>query len=103
MIHVLAYLHVRTGTRARFLEAFAKLAPKVRAEPGCLEYGAAVDVHPPLAGQTPVGSDVVVVVEKWASPAALEAHLGAPHMKAWGEEVGGMLVQRVIQVLDPVV
>jgi quinol monooxygenase YgiN len=43
----------------------------------------------------------VVVVEKWSSPAALEAHITAPHMKTWGAEIEGMMTQRIIHVFDP--
>lgn len=101
MIHVIAFLHVRPGTRAEFLATFRALTPLVRAEAGCIEYGPAVDHGPFLGFQSPVGDDVVVVVEKWSSTAALEAHIAAPHMKAWGAEVEGMLTQRIIHVLDP--
>lgn len=102
MIHVIAFLHLRAGVRAAFLETIRELTPLVRAEPGCLEY-TPVDDHAPYMGfQSPVGDDVVVVVEKWASPAALDAHLGATHMKAWGAKVDAMMARRVIHVLDPV-
>lgn len=102
MIHVIAFLRVDPATRAAFLTTFADLTPKVRAESGCIEYTPAVDHAPFLGFQHPVGDDTVVVVEKWASPKALEAHLDAPHMKAWGKEVAGMLLERVIRIMDPV-
>jgi quinol monooxygenase YgiN len=101
MIHVIAFLHVRPGTRAKFLETFRALTPLVRAEAGCIEYGPAVDHGPFLGFQSPVGDEVVVVVEKWSSPAALEAHITAPHMKTWGAEIEGMMTKRIIHVFDP--
>ena len=101
MIHVIAFLHLRPGTRATFLETFRALTPLVRAESGCIEYGPAVDHAPFMGFQTPVGDDVVVVVEKWASPAALDTHITAPHMKAWGAQVDQMMTERVIHVFDP--
>jgi quinol monooxygenase YgiN len=102
MIHVIAFLHLRPGARAEFLATFRDLTPLVRAEAGCIEYAPVVDHAPYMGFQSPVSNDVVVVVEKWASPAALDAHIGAPHMKAWGAKVEPMMTQRVIHVLDPV-
>ncbi len=102
MIHVIAFLHLRSGVRAEFLGTFRELTPLVRAEAGCLEYTPAVDHAPYMGFQSPVSDDVVVVVEKWATPAALDAHIAAPHMKAWGAKVEQMMTRRVIHVLDTV-
>lgn len=102
MIHVIAVLYLKTGVRAQFLETLRELTPKVRAEAGCIEYIPAVDHAPFMGFQSPVGDDVVVVIEKWASPAALDAHLEMPHMKVWGKLVEEMMAHRVIRVLDPV-
>lgn len=99
MIHVIAYLRLRPGVRREFLATFTELTPKVRAEHGCLEYTPVVDHAPFLGFQQPVGDDTVVVVEKWASPQALEAHIEAPHMKAWGKVVDDMMIRREIHVL----
>lgn len=101
MIHVLAFLHLRSGVRREFLATFHDLVPQVRAEPGCLEYSPATDHAPFMGFQIPVGEDVVVVVERWASPAALEAHIEAPHMRAWAKAVEAMMTHRSIHVLDP--
>jgi quinol monooxygenase YgiN len=43
----------------------------------------------------------VVVVEKWASLAALEAHLAAPHMVAYRTAVKDYVVETDLQVLEP--
>lgn len=102
MIHVIAFLHLRAGVRAEFLGTFRELTPLVRAEAGCLEYTHAVDHAPYMGFQSPVSDDVVVVVEKWAGPAALDAHIAAPHMKTWGAKVEQMMTRRVIHVLDAV-
>lgn len=101
MIHVIAFLHLRPGTRREFLATFEALTPLVRAEKGCIEYGPAVDHGPFLGFQSPIGDDVVAVVEKWESPAALEAHIVAPHMKTWGAKIDAMMTDRVIHVFDP--
>ena len=81
MICVLATIEVAPGRRNEFLTVFAALAPQVRAEAGCIEYQAMIDLPNSVPGQTPARADVVTVVEKWESVAALEAHLMAPHMQ----------------------
>lgn len=101
MIHVLATLRVDPARRDEFLASFARLRPAVLAETGCLEYGAAIDQPTPIDAQEAAGDDAVVVIEKWESVAALEAHLVAPHMEAWREEIGGMLTGVALQVLQP--
>ena len=101
MIHVIATLELRPGTRTAFLEEFARLAPEVHAEAGCIEYAAAVDVATPLAAQLPLRPDVVTVVEKWADVPALEAHQRAPHMEAWRARVRDQLAGVTLQVLTP--
>lgn len=101
MIHVVATLRVDPARRDEFLVAFAELRPQVLAEEGCLEYGAAVDQPTGIGPQQLAGDDAVVVVEKWESVAALEAHLVAPHMEAYREKVADMLKDVSLLVLRP--
>jgi quinol monooxygenase YgiN len=101
MIHVVATITLRPGTRARFLEDFQRLVPLVRAEEGCLEYGGAVDVPSGLSAQEPLRGDVVTVVEKWASRAALAAHLAIPHMAAHRERVKDFALGTSLLVMEP--
>lgn len=101
MIHVVAKLTVDPARRAEFLQAFLELTPTVLAEEGCLEYGAAIDEPTPIAVQELAGDDAVVVIEKWESVAALEAHLAAPHMEAFREQTADMLKGVTLQVLKP--
>lgn len=101
MIHVIAFLHLHPGKRGEFLATLRELTPLVRAEKGCLEYTPAVDHAPFMGFQSPIGDDTVMVVEKWAGPAALDAHIEAPHMQAWGKRVATMMSHRTIHVLDP--
>jgi quinol monooxygenase YgiN len=98
MIHVVAIITAKPGQRAAVLEAFNANVPAVRAEKGCIEYGAAVDT-----GTSPAkfGEDTFVVIEKWESPEALRAHAASPHMAAYGAKTKDMLASRVIHILDP--
>jgi len=101
VIHVIATVDLHPDTRERFLHEFSQVAPQVRAEQGCIEYGAAVDVATGMAVQIPVRSDTVTVVEKWSSVEALQAHVVTPHMRAFFERTQGFVVHLTIQVLEP--
>ena len=102
MIHVLATVDLQPNTRERFLEEFRGIVDQVRAEHGCLEYGATIDLHANLAAQPPLRDDVAVIVEKWTDLEALRAHLVAPHMNAYRERVKPYVVRSTLQVLEPV-
>jgi quinol monooxygenase YgiN len=101
MVHVIATIECHPGRLAALLKEFEQIVPVVRAEDGCLEYGAAVDLDTALAAQPPVRPDVAVAVEKWRDLAALEAHLAAPHMTAYRGRVKDLVLQTTLQVLTP--
>jgi quinol monooxygenase YgiN len=100
VIHVIAIITAKPGQRAAVLEHFAANRPKVLAEAGCIEYGAAVDVE--NMGTAAFGPDTFVVIEKWESPDHLKAHAVAPHMKEYGAKTKDLLASRAIHVLSPV-
>jgi quinol monooxygenase YgiN len=100
-VHVLAIITANPGKRAELLEKFQANVPNVHAEDGCIEYVATVDAADAPSSQTPFGDDTFVVVEKWASMAALKAHGVAPHMKAYAERSKDLIASRVIRVLEP--
>jgi quinol monooxygenase YgiN len=101
MIHVVAVITAKPGQRAAMLELFAANRDAVLAETGCIEYGATIDAAglPPSKGS--FGDDTFVVIEKWESLAALQAHAAAPHMAAYGAKTKDMTAARVIHVLQP--
>jgi quinol monooxygenase YgiN len=101
VIHVIAVITAKPGKREEVLRHFRANVPAVRAEKGCIEYGAAVDADPALPVQTKYGPDTFVVVEKWESIDALKAHAGAPHMAAYGAKTKDLLASRVIHILSP--
>ena len=101
MIHVIAVVTVKPGKREEVLRHWRQIVPAVRAEQGCIEYGAAIDADPALPVQTKYGPDAFVVVEKWESMDALSAHAVAPHMKAYGAKTQDLLASRVIHILSP--
>src|SRR6185436_15078476 len=101
MIHVVAVLTAKPGKREEILKHFRANVPAVRAEKGCIEYGAAVDADPALPFQKKWGDDTFLVIEKWESMDALKAHAAAPHMAAYGAKTKELLAGRVIHILSP--
>lgn len=101
MIHVIAVVTAKPGQRDFVLQAFRANVPAVRAEKGCIEYGAAVDADPALPFQAKCGPDTFMVVEKWESMEALQAHAAAPHMKAYGAKTKESIASRTIHILSP--
>ena len=101
MIHVLAVITAKPGKRDEVLGHFRANVPAVRAEKGCIEYGAALDAVPAPPVLPKYGPDTFVVIEKWESLEALKAHAAAPHMAAYGAKTKELLASRVIHVLSP--
>ena len=101
MIHVIAIISAKPGQRDTILGHFRANTAAVRAEAGCIEYGAAVDAENALPFQTPWGPDTFAVVEKWDSMDALKAHAAAPHMAAYGAKTKEFIASRVIHIMQP--
>ncbi|MEY4438954.1 MAG: hypothetical protein RIQ36_418 [Pseudomonadota bacterium] len=70
-VHLLVLIEVQSGKRQQQLQAYKKLKPLVLAEAGCLQYDLFADAS---------DENKFVLVEHWASQAALDAHDVAPHM-----------------------
>jgi quinol monooxygenase YgiN len=101
MVHVIAVITAKPGKREAILDAFRANVPSVRAEKGCLEYGAAIDADPALPVQAKYGADTFLAIEKWESMDALKAHGAAPHMAAYAAKTRDLIASRVIHILSP--
>ncbi len=101
MIHVIAVLTAKPGKRDAMLKEFRANVPNVKAEKGCIEYGAAIDADPGPSFQAKYGADTFIVIEKWADVDALKAHSAQPHMKAFGASIKDLLANRAVYVLTP--
>jgi quinol monooxygenase YgiN len=101
LIYVIAAIELAEGKRDAYLKRVQTLVPKVKAEAGCLDYGPAIDFPTSFKVQIPIRNNVVTMMEKWADLKALEAHLTAPHMKEYREDVKDMIVGMKLQVLQP--
>lgn len=102
MIHVVAVITAKPGMRDIILREFRANVPAVLAEDGCIEYGAATDSSPSPGFATPIGPDTFMVIEKWASMQALEAHARSPHMAAYGARTREHIAKRMVHVLSGV-
>jgi quinol monooxygenase YgiN len=101
IVHVLAIVTTKPGERAAVLTLFNANVPAVLAEDGCIAYEATIDTDNAGPMQTAFGPDTFVVVEKWASLAALGEHANSAHMKAYGASTKDMLADRAIHILSP--
>lgn len=102
MLHVIATIELKPDKREAFLTVFRAVAPKVRAEAGCLEYVLTADVETGLAAQGAARPEVLTIVERWVSLDHLRAHLAAPHMAEYGKQVKDLRTGVHLQVLQPV-
>jgi|WetSurMetagenome_2_1015567.scaffolds.fasta_scaffold1433211_1 quinol monooxygenase YgiN len=102
MIYVVATIEVAAGQRDALVELFRPLAPKVRAENGCLEYAVMIDTPSGLSDQRPLRPNALVVVEKWESLAALRAHLKTIHMAEYARQAEELQASVQLQVFEPV-
>ncbi len=100
MIHVIATISLEPGVRERFLEILSGNVPKVLAEEGCIGYAPTVDIASGIAAQGPLREDTVVIIEAWDSIGSLQAHLQAPHMTAYREQVSALVRSVGLQVLQ---
>jgi quinol monooxygenase YgiN len=50
----------------------------------------------------PLGTDAILVVEKWETVAALKAHLSAPHMVEYRPKVKQYVKQVTLRILQAV-
>ena len=99
MIHVIASIGEKPGKRAAFIEKFKTNEPNVLAEDGCIEYIPAIDAESGIEAQW-VDETVVTVIEKWASLAALHAHLEAPHMKQFKNATAALVEDVSLTILE---
>jgi quinol monooxygenase YgiN len=87
---VVATVFPRPESRPQVIELLEQVIPQVHAEDGCELYA----LHE--------AGDRLVMVEKWASRDALDAHLSSPAFLEMGRQLRTMVSQRPdVQVLSP--
>jgi quinol monooxygenase YgiN len=101
MIHVVVPVQLKPNCKDAFVAEFKKILGAVRAENGCIEYGAAAEIQTDIGPQAPVREDVVTIIEKWESLGALKAHLAAPHMATYREAVKELVANLELRIYEP--
>jgi len=99
MIHVIATLQVKAGCLTEFLKHFKANVPNVLEEDGCIEYIPTIDTKTDLEAQQ-IDGNTAVIVEKWRDLHALKAHLEAPHMLAFREQVKDLVEEASLKILE---
>ena len=90
---VIAHITTDPAKTDRFIEIFGENVINVHEEPGCLHYTLHRDQDHP---------EKLVVVERWASAAALAEHAAAPHMNAMREQAAGMSLNTEVLRFDTI-
>ena len=101
MIHVIATIKLKEGSREKFLGILKENVPRVLAEQGCRGYTPAVDLESGIPVQAAPRVDTVTIIEAWDSLEELRVHLKAPHMLSYREKVQGLVKNVGIHVLTP--
>ena len=101
MIHVIATIKVKPGTREKFLGILKANVPRITAEKCCIAYVPAVDVESSIPVQVDLRPDVVTLVEAWESLDDLRAHLKTAHMQAYREKVKDIVKNISLHVMTP--
>lgn len=91
MVIVMGTFQVEPAQREQFLAARGEAMRRSRAEEGCLEYTFAAD---------PLDPARVVLLERWASQEALDAHLAAPRPPSTSSGPSVEALSTTIRVYD---
>jgi quinol monooxygenase YgiN len=98
MINVIASIYIKEGRLSEFVEIFKLNIPNVLKEEGCIEYVPTIDVLTDLPPHE-LDDNVVTIIEKWNSLDDLQAHLSAPHMLAYKENVKDLVDKVSLKIL----
>ena len=93
MIYVVATTKVKPENRAAYIDGAKACVAATQKEAGCIYYDSHTSINDP---------NTFVVVERWESREALDAHSKAPHMAVWRELSGPFKASpTVIEIIDP--
>ena len=92
MIYVLATIQAVPGQSSALIEGARSCIDATRKEEGCLSYDYVQDTQDP---------NKLVVVERWSSRAALDAHLKTAHLAAWRQLRKPLVVSTKVEIIDP--
>jgi len=102
MLNLVVTMMVKEGRMEEFLDVCRELRPQVLAEPGCLAYDYTRDAVSPFDPEKPLDPNRVILLERWTSPEALQAHMQTAHMKAAGPKMKELRASSEVRVLEPI-
>ena len=92
MIYVIAELSIKPGSVEKATAAARKAVAETVKEDGCIFYQMHLNISDPTK---------LIVVERWASREALDAHMHTPHLKAWREAGKEFVTARKVEIITP--
>ncbi|KVM47027.1 antibiotic biosynthesis monooxygenase [Burkholderia ubonensis] len=93
-IAVVALIVARPGEEEKLRAVLEGIVEPTRSEPGALQYDLHRDLKEPVR---------FVIVERWASEAALAAHAGSAHIRAYRDAAADWIASSEIRVLSKLV
>jgi quinol monooxygenase YgiN len=101
VIQLIVTVNTRPGRVAEYVAAFNALAPRVRLEEGCIEYGIFVD-STDSRFDNKARPDTVVLCEKWESIEALQRHTReSPALDEFRQRVKDIKLESSYWLLTP--
>ena len=92
-VSLVARIQAKDGKADELITAFDKLLPEVAKEPGTIHY---------VIHRSTTDPNVLYVTEVYEDQAALDAHMGSDHFKAFGAGLGDLIDGADLQFLAPV-
>jgi quinol monooxygenase YgiN len=83
---VVAVIKAKEGTAEKTKQALEALVTPTRAEDGCIDF----DLH-----QAADDKSLFMLFENWTTREALDKHMQAPHIKAFGGKAGDLLAEPI--------
>lgn len=99
MLHVIASITIKEGAIEEMKKIYASFTPKVEQEEGCLMYRPTVDYQTDIHTQVQ-DNNTITVIEKWESETAFKAHLNAPHVLQFREDIATIVENVSIKVTE---
>ena len=90
MIYVLATIKTQPGRASALIAGAAPCIAATRGEEGCISYDYVQDTSDP---------DTLLVVERWTSREALEAHMHTAHLAAWRVERKPLVISTNVEII----
>ena len=102
MIHVIASIFIKKGKWSDAVKIYESFVPKVMSEKGCIMYCPTADYETKIQTQKKE-KNIITVIEKWENIASFNAHLSAPHVLKFREDVQDVVEKVSIKVLKDVI